>query len=309
MSSPRKPYWSGVFPAVTTQFNADNSVNLPATQQFIERLLKAGVDGLIMLGTCGENCSLLPEEKRAVLAAAKEVAGGKVPVISGVSEYTTALGSQYAKDAQKIGIDGLMVLPGMVYKSDTRETLTHFRTIARASDLPIMIYNNPIVYGVDIKPETFADLAGEKTIVAIKESSDDPRRITDLHNLHGDRFTLFCGVDDLVVESAALGIDGWVSGLTDVFPEESVVLWKLLQSGRFAEARGLYRWFTPLLHLDTKIKLVQYIKIGQQLVGLGSEKVRPPRLELEGDERAHVIGLYETALKNRPQLGGLKAAQ
>ena len=309
MSSPRKPYWSGVFPAVTTQFNADNSVNLPATQQFIERLLKAGVDGLIMLGTCGENCSLLPEEKRAVLAAAKEVVGGKVPVISGVSEYTTALGSQYAKDAQKIGIDGLMVLPGMVYKSDTRETLTHFRTIARASDLPIMIYNNPIVYGVDIKPETFADLAGEKTIVAIKESSDDPRRITDLHNLHGDRFTLFCGVDDLVVESAALGIDGWVSGLTDVFPEESVVLWKLLQSGRFAEARGLYRWFTPLLHLDTKIKLVQYIKIGQQLVGLGSEKVRPPRLELEGDERAQIIGLYETALKNRPQLGGLKAAQ
>ncbi|MDY0882396.1 dihydrodipicolinate synthase family protein [Dongia soli] len=306
---PRNPFWSGVFPAVTTQFNADNSLNLPATQQSIERLLRAGVHGLIMLGTCGENCSLLPEEKRAVLAAAKEVAGAKVPIISGVSEYTTALASQYAKDAQKIGIDGLMVLPGMVYKSDTRETLTHFRTVARASDLPIMIYNNPIVYGVDIKPETFGELAGEKTIVAIKESSDDPRRITDLHNLHGDRFTLFCGVDDLVLESAALGIDGWVSGLTDVFPEESVVLWDLLQAGRFAEARGLYRWFTPLLHLDTKIKLVQYIKIGQQVVGLGSEKVRPPRLELDGAERAEIIAMYETALKNRPQLGKLNAAQ
>jgi dihydrodipicolinate synthase/N-acetylneuraminate lyase len=301
--------WSGIFPAVTTQFNADNSINLPATQKSIEHLLKTGVHGLIMLGTCGENCSLLPEEKRTIIAAAKEVAGGKVPIISGVSEYTTALASQYAKDAQKIGIDGLMVLPGMVYKSDTRETLEHFRTVARASDLPVMIYNNPIVYGVDIKPETFADLAGEKTIVAIKESSDDPRRITDLHNLHGDRFTLFCGVDDLVMESAVLGIEGWVSGLTDVFPEESVVLWDLLLQGRLAEARNIYRWFTPLLHLDTKIKLVQYIKIGQQIVGLGSEKVRPPRLELVGEERAYVTGLYETALKNRPQLTALKAAQ
>ncbi|HVJ44329.1 MAG TPA: dihydrodipicolinate synthase family protein [Dongiaceae bacterium] len=301
--------WSGIFPAVTTQFNADSSLNLKATQHSIEHLLKAGVNGLIMLGTCGENCSLSAEEKRAVLAAAKEVAGGKVPIVSGVSEFTTASGAQYAKDAQKIGIDGLMVLPGMVYKSDTRETLEHFRTIARASDLPVMIYNNPVVYGVDIKPEQFAELAGEKTIVAIKESSDDPRRITDLHNLHGDRFTLFCGVDDLVMESAALGIEGWVSGLTDVFPEESVALWDLLLQGRFAEARSLYRWFTPLLHLDTKIKLVQYIKLGQQIVGLGSEKVRAPRLELVGEERAYVTGLYEAALKNRPKLASLKAAQ
>lgn len=301
--------WSGIFPAVTTQFNADSSLNLKATQQSIEHLVKAGVNGLIMLGTCGENCSLSADEKRAVLSAAKEVAGGKVPIVSGVSEFTTASGAQYAKDAQKIGIDGLMVLPGMVYKSDTRETVEHFRTIARASDLPVMIYNNPIVYGVDIKPEQFAELAGEKTIVAIKESSDDPRRITDLHNIHGDRFTLFCGVDDLVLESAVLGIEGWVSGLTDVFPEESVVLWTLIQQGRFAEARSIYRWFTPLLHLDTKIKLVQYIKIGQQIVGLGSEKVRAPRLELVGEERAYVTGLYETALKNRPKLGALKAAQ
>ncbi|HVI91762.1 MAG TPA: dihydrodipicolinate synthase family protein [Dongiaceae bacterium] len=301
--------WSGIFPAVTTQFNADSSLNLKATQQSIEHLLKAGVHGLIMLGTCGENCSLSADEKRAVLAAAKEVAGGRVPVLSGVSEFTTAAGAQYAKDAQKIGIDGLMVLPGMVYKSDTRETVEHFRTVARASDLPVMIYNNPIVYGVDIKPEEFALLADEKTIVAIKESSDDPRRITDLHNIHGDRFTLFCGVDDLVMESAALGIEGWISGLTDVFPEESVVLWDLLLQGRFAEARNLYRWFTPLLHLDTKIKLVQYIKLGQQIVGLGSEKVRAPRLELVGEERAYVTGLYETALQNRPTLNSLKAAQ
>jgi 1-pyrroline-4-hydroxy-2-carboxylate deaminase len=255
-----------------------------------------------VLGTVGENCSLRPEEKRKVLSAAKEVVNGRIPILSGVAEFTTAEAAQYARDAAKIGIDGLMALPGMVYKSDTRETLQHFRTVARASDLPIMIYNNPPVYGVDVKPETFAELASEKTIVAIKESSDDPRRITDLHNLYGDRFVLFCGVDDLLLESCALGIEGWVSGLTDVFPEESVELWTLCQAGRFAEARALYRWFTPLLHLDTSSKLVQYIKLGQQVVGLGSEKVRSPRLELAGEERAQIIALYEKAIATRPKL-------
>lgn len=295
------PSWTGVYPAVTTQFNADESLNIAATQQEMARLIEGGVHGFIMLGTVGENCSLRAEEKRKVIAAAKEVAGG-LPVLSGVAEFTTAEAALYARDAQKIGIDGLMVLPGMVYTSDTRETLNHFRTVARASDLPIMIYNNPLVYRVDIKPETFGELAAEKTIVAIKESSDDPRRITDLHNLYGDRFILFCGVDDLVLESAALGIEGWVSGLTDVFPEESVELWNLCQAGRFAEARALYRWFTPVLHLDTSPKLVQYIKLGQQVVGIGSEKVRAPRMELAGEERAHILGLYEKALATRPML-------
>ncbi len=297
------PSWAGVYPAVTTQFNADESLNIAATQKEMVRLIEGGVHGFIMLGTVGENCSLRAEEKRKVLGAAREVAG-KLPILSGVAEFTTAEAAQYAKDAEKIGIDGLMVLPGMVYTSDTRETLNHFRTVARASDLPIMIYNNPLVYRVDIKPETFAELASEKTIVAIKESSDDPRRITDLHNLYGDRFILFCGVDDLLLESCALGIEGWVSGLTDVFPEESVELWSLCQAGRFAEARALYRWFTPVLHLDTHSKLVQYIKLGQQIVGLGSEKVRAPRLELAGEERAHIIGLYEKAIATRPKLAG-----
>ncbi len=298
-----RPQWNGVFPAVTTQFNADETLNIPATQKQMERLIQGGVHGFIMLGTVGENCSLRAEEKRKVLSAAKEVVNGRIPILSGVAEFTTAEAAQYARDAAKIGIDGLMVLPGMVYKSDTRETLEHFRTVARASDLPIMIYNNPLVYGVDIKPETFGELASEKTIVAIKESSDDPRRITDLHNLHGDRFILFCGVDDLVLESCALGIEGWVSGLTDVFPEESVELWNLCQAGRFAEARALYRWFTPLLHLDTEIKLVQHIKLGQQMVGIGSEKVRAPRRELVGEERTRIMKLYETALSTRPKLG------
>jgi 4-hydroxy-tetrahydrodipicolinate synthase len=298
-----RPQWNGVFPAVTTQFNADESLNIPATQRLMERLIQGGVHGFIMLGTVGENCSLSADEKRKVLSAAKEVVNGRIPVLSGVAEFTTAEAVRYAKDAAKIGIDGLMALPGMVYKSDTRETLQHFRAVARASDLPVMIYNNPPVYGVDVKPETFAELASEKTIVAIKESSDDPRRITDLHTLHGDRFILFCGVDDLLLESCALGIEGWVSGLTDVFPEESVELWNLCQAGLFAEARALYRWFTPLLHLDTHSKLVQYIKLGQQVVGLGSEKVRAPRLELAGEERAAIIAKYEKALATRPKLG------
>lgn len=294
--------WAGVFPAVTTQFKADESLDLPATQKEIEALLKAGMNGLIMLGTCGENCSLQPAEKRAVLKAAKEVAGGKVPILSGVSEFTTASAMEYARDAEAIGIDGLMVLPGMVYKSDPHETLVHFTRVAGASGLPVMIYNNPLVYGVDIRPEAFAAYGAVENIVAIKESSDDPRRITDLHNAVGTRFKIFAGVDDLVLESAVLGIDGWVSGLSDVFPDEAVALWALCKAGRYEEARTIYRWFMPLLHLDTEIKLVQHIKLGQQIVGLGSETVRGPRLQLEGEERKRVIGLYETALANRPQL-------
>lgn len=294
--------WHGLYPAVTTQFKADESLDLPATQKEIEALLKAGVNGLIMLGTCGENCSLQPQEKRAVLQAAKEVAGGRVPVLSGVSEFTTASGMQYARDAEAIGIDGLMVLPGMVYKSDPRETLNHFSKVASASGLPVMIYNNPLVYGVDIRPEAFKEYGAVKNIVAIKESSDDVRRITDLHNEVGSRFKIFAGVDDLVLESSVLGVDGWISGLSDVFPDEAVALWKMCQAGRYEEARALYRWFTPLLHLDTEIKLVQHIKLGQQIVGLGTETVRAPRLTLAGEERKRVIGLYETALANRPQV-------
>ncbi len=298
----RQIAWSGLFPAVTTQFKTDGALDLPATQREISGLLAAGVHGLIMLGTVGENCSLLPEEKRAVLSAAREVVGGRVPILSGVAEYTTALAARYAQDAEKIGIDGLMVLPGMVYKSDARETLAHFAAIAKATRLPIMVYNNPIVYGVDIRPAMFADYAAIPNIVAIKESSDDIRRITDLHIETGSRFRLFAGVDDLVLESAALGIHGWVSGLADVFPAEAVALWSLAQAGRLEEARAIYRWFTPLLHLDTEIKLVQHIKLGQQIVGLGSETVRAPRLVLAGEERQRVIALYEKALATRPNL-------
>ncbi|MFQ6017876.1 MAG: dihydrodipicolinate synthase family protein [Kiloniellaceae bacterium] len=294
--------WTGVYPAVTTQFSADQSLDLEATASHVRTLVEAGVHGLVMLGTVGENTSLAPEEKRAVLEAARAAADDRVPVLSGVAECSTALACRFAEDAQGIGIDGLMVLPGMVYRSDARETLGHFRAVARASDLPVMCYNNPVAYGVDVTAEMFAELADEPTVVAIKESSDDPRRLTDIVNRCGTRYVLFCGVDDLALEAAMLGAAGWVAGLVNAFPEESLRLWDLAGAGRWAEARALYRWFMPVLHLDTHVKLVQYIKLAQAMAGLGTETVRAPRLPLEGEERARVSAIIRQALDSRPKL-------
>ncbi|MBL8794978.1 MAG: dihydrodipicolinate synthase family protein, partial [Planctomycetia bacterium] len=214
--------------------------------------------------------------------------------------YTTALACKFARDSAALGVNGLMVLPAMVYKGDARETVAHFRAVARASALPIMCYNNPPSYGVDITPEMFAELADEPTLVCIKESSDNPRRLTDLVNRVGDRYLLFSGVDDLVLESALLGAVGWVSGLVNAFPEESMQLWQLMTAGRWQEAREIYRWYTPLLHLDTHPKLVQYIKLAMAECGLGSEMVRAPRLPLIGKEREEIVGLVRQALAHRP---------
>jgi 4-hydroxy-tetrahydrodipicolinate synthase len=294
--------WKGVFPAVTTQFKPDQSIDVAATAAHIERLLRGGVHGFIMLGTVGENCSLDAEEKRQVLKLAVDTVKGRVPVLAGTAEYTTATACKYAVDAKAIGIDGLMVLPPMVYKSTPRETVAHFRAVARASDLPIMVYNNPPAYGVDITPEMFAELASEPTIVAIKESSDDPRRLTDIVNATGNRYTLFCGVDDLILESLMLGCVGWISGLVNAFPEESVRLYDLAVAGRYKEALPLYRWFMPLLHLDIGHQLVQQIKLAQHMAGLGSELVRAPRLVLEGAERERVRAIVQRALDQRPRL-------
>jgi 4-hydroxy-tetrahydrodipicolinate synthase len=294
--------WRGVFPAVTTQFRADGALDLASTQRGVEEQIRAGVHGLIIIGTVGENCSLDPQEKRQILAATKEVAARKVPVLSGVAEYTTAQAAAFARDCEKIGIDGLMVLPGMVYKADEREALAHFRAVAQASGLPIMIYNNPPAYNVDVTPEGFKELASERNVVAIKESSEDTRRLVDIVNLTGDRYTLFCGVDDLLLESMLLGATGWVSGLVNVFPKESVRLWELAAKGDWERAKAIYRWFMPTLHLDTSPKLVQMIKLGQKIVGNGSAVTRAPRLALEGEELKHVTRLYEEAIANRPTL-------
>jgi 4-hydroxy-tetrahydrodipicolinate synthase len=293
--------WRGVFPAVTTQFKTDQSIDLPATLAHVEKLIAAGVSGLVMLGTVGENCSLEYAEKLHVLRATVEHVRKRIPVLTGVAECTTALACRYAADAQKAGVDGLMVLPAMVYKSDPRETIAHFRGVAKASDLPILCYNNPVSYGVDITPSMFADLADEPKFVAIKESSENIRRITDLKNVCGERYILFGGVDDLVLESVMLGATGWISGLVNAFPVENQRLWELASAGNFAEAVKLYRWFMPLLHLDTHVKLVQYIKLAMAETGMGSETCRAPRLALVGQEREAILEVIRTAIRTRPK--------
>lgn len=292
--------WRGVFPAATTEFRGDQSLDIPATLAHLDAMLDAGVDGLIMLGTVGENGSLDPSEKREVLKATVAHVAGRVPVLTGVAENTTAAACRFAADARDAGVDGLMVLPAMLYKSDSRETIAHFRAVARATGLPIMVYNNPISYHVDISPEGFAELADEPTLVAIKESSENVRRVTDIVNVCGDRYLLFCGVDDLVLESMVLGVVGWVSGLVNAFPAENRLLWDLAKAGRFEEALAVYRWYTPLLHLDTHPKLVQYIKLAAQECGLGSETTRAPRLPLEGAERERVRKVIRDAIATRP---------
>jgi 4-hydroxy-tetrahydrodipicolinate synthase len=295
-----KTTWRGVFPAATTQFHDDQSLDLAGTVAHVERMIRAGAHGMIMLGTVGENCSLEPAEKLEILRETVRQVAGQVPVLSGVAECSTALACRFAEDARKAGVDGLMVLPAMVYKSEPRETVTHFRAVAKATDLPILCYNNPVSYGVDITPAMFADLADEPRFIAIKESSENVRRITDLVNCCGDRYLLFCGVDDLVLESVLLGAVGWVSGLVNAFPEENRLLWDLATAGRYEEARRVYRWYTPLLHLDTHPKLVQYIKLAMAEAGQGSEMVRAPRLPLVGREREEILDLIRRALRTRP---------
>src|SRR3954465_15406843 len=292
--------WRGVFPAATTEFRPDYALDLPATAKHIDAMIRAGVHGMIVLGTVGENCSLEPREKLDVIRAAREAIGGRVPLLTGVAECTTATACRFAVDAQKAGVDGLMVLPAMVYKADGREAMAHFRAVARATDLPVMIYNNPVSYSVDVTPAMFAELADEPRFVAIKESSENVRRLTDLKNLCGDRYLLFCGGDDLVLESIVLGAVGWVSGLVNAFPEENRLLWDLATSGKYEEALKVYRWYTPLLHLDTHVKLVQYIKLASAECGYGTELCRPPRLPLVGEERERVLGIIRKAIATRP---------
>ncbi|TWT75717.1 4-hydroxy-tetrahydrodipicolinate synthase [Posidoniimonas polymericola] len=292
--------WTGVYPAVTTQFRDDESMDVEATLSHVSALLDAGVHGIIMLGTVGENCSLDRQEKVDLLKATVELVGGRVPVLTGVAEYTTSMACAYSQTAQEVGADGLMLLPAMVYKSDAKETIAHFRTVASAIDLPIMCYNNPISYSIDITPEMFDEMSDEPKFVAIKESSENTRRITDIRNRCGDRYTLLCGVDDLVLESLILGAEGWVSGLVNAFPAENRLLWDLVQAGRWEEALLVYQWYTPLLHLDTHPKLVQYIKLANVECGYGSEVVRAPRLPLVGAERAAILKIIRDAIETRP---------
>ncbi|MCH8149394.1 MAG: dihydrodipicolinate synthase family protein [Planctomycetes bacterium] len=297
---PLKVDWHGVYPAVPTQFKDDFSIDIPATRSHVEALLENGIHGLIMLGTIGENCSLSLDEKVEVLTMAVEVAKGKVPILNGVAEFTTQGACNTARAAEEVGVDGLMVMPAMVYNSDGRETINHFRTVAAATRLPIMCYNNPPVYRVDITPEMFQAMADVDNLVCIKEASGDARRITDLFNALGDRYLIFSGLDDVALESIMLGCTGWVSGLVDAFPRENRLLWDAATSGDYQRALEIYRWYMPMLHFDSHPKLVQYIKLACAEVGYGTEFVRAPRLPLVGEERESALKIIRDSIATRP---------
>lgn len=294
--------WSGVFPAVTTQYTADFKVDYAATHRVIGTLVEDGVSGLVVCGTVGENTSLTRAEKIGVMEAARDAAGGRIPVIAGIAEYTTEFACETAREAARVGVDGVMVMPALVYSAKPRETAAHFRGVAKATELPMMVYNNPPIYRNDVTPDILASIADCDTIVCFKESSGDTRRFTDLRNLVGDRFILFAGLDDVVVESVLVGAVGWVSGMSNVFPREGETLFRLARAGRFAEAQPLYAWFMPLLHLDARPDLVQCIKLCEHIAGRGAFLTRPPRLPLEGAERAAVERIMREALANRPKL-------
>jgi len=296
------PTWRGVIPALMTEMKQNGDLDLEATVRHIDSCLSAGCEGFVMLGTLGENSSLSLEEKETVVATAVKAVKGRVPVIAGVAEYTTKLAITAGNRMGAAGASGIMALPTMVYHTDARESVNHFRTMANAVDLPIMIYNNHMAYKVDLKPEDFAQLVDVKNIVAVKESSHDSRRITDMINRLGGRFAIVSGVDDLFLENALFGAVGWVSGLANSFPNEAVQLYRLAKANRTAEALELYRWFMPLLHLDVATKLVQYIKLANQMTGEGAEWVRAPRLVLEGEERQRIAGIIQHAIDHRPAL-------
>jgi 1-pyrroline-4-hydroxy-2-carboxylate deaminase len=297
-----KPFFQGVFPAITTQLKRDQSLDLEATARHADILIDSGVAGLIFLGSLGENQPLLRQEKRRVIEAMVKAVGGRVPILSGVAESSTDEACAYLRDLERLGVNGVMLMPAMLYKGDRRETMAHFRAAARATGLPIMIYNNPISYGNDITPEMFAELALEKKFVALKESSGDVRRITDLRNALGDRYAIFTGVDDLALEASILGIDGWVAGSGIAFPAENQYFWNLTRQGQWEKAREFYRWFTPLLHLDVSVKFVQYIKLAVQETGLGAEWVRAPRLTLAGAERQRILKIIHDGIATRPKI-------
>jgi 4-hydroxy-tetrahydrodipicolinate synthase len=298
----RNRNWAGVFSAITTKLDQDQNVDGDAVTGDVRFQIEAGVDGIIACGSLGEASTLTADEKISVAALAKEAAG-EAPVLLTVAEDSTRAAMRLAERAEEIGLDGLMVLPAMRYVSTPKETIAHFRSVARASSLPIMVYNNPVAYQVDISPAMFGEIADETKFVAIKESSADLRRITDIVNVVGDRYRIFTGVDDLALESLMLGATGWVAGLVCAFPRETVAIYRLAKEGRYQEAREIYRWFMPLLHLDFSPRFVQNIKLVEHMVRGTSTTVRAPRLPLDKADHDMVAAVVRGALRNRPDLG------
>jgi 4-hydroxy-tetrahydrodipicolinate synthase len=290
--------WKGVFPAVTTKLTERGEVDIDALRFSINRLVENSVSGVIVLPMLGENASMSMEEREAIIRAAVEAVAGRVPVLAGLAEITLEAAKRNALAYQEFGAEGLMVFPSLGYKTDPRETVEWYKQIASASSLPIMIYNNPIAYGVDCTVEVLKELVNTPEIVCIKEETGDIRRVTDMLVEFGDRFQIFCGVDDLIVESSALGVTGWVSGMTNVWPAECVEIFNLCAQEKFAEARKLYHILTPSFHLDTHVKLVQYIKLAENIVYGAPEWTRAPRLSLVAEEREHVVRTVTKAMND-----------
>jgi len=292
--------WKGVYPAVTTKFKADFSLDLEAMATHTEFQLGAGVHGLIILGSLGENSTLSMDEKLQLTEFFVNQVNGRVPLLACIAESDTRQACFFAGRAQALGVDGFMLLPPMRYPSDQRETMSYLEEVAAASDLPFMLYNNPVAYGTDLSPADFEMLASNPKFVAIKESSANTRRVPEIRRRTGDRFAIFCGVDDLAFECFTLGAVGWVAGLVVAFPRETVRIYDLMCAGKWAEARQLYEWFLPLLSLDIGPKFVQQIKLVEEIMGVGSARVRSPRLALGEAEASHVRLIVEAALANRP---------
>jgi 4-hydroxy-tetrahydrodipicolinate synthase len=292
--------WQGVFPAVTTKFKTDLSVDLDAMARHLEFQLDAGVHGVIILGSLGENSTLNMEEKLQLTGFFIRQVEGRVPLLACIAESDTRQACFYAEQAEAMGIDGFMLLPPMRYPSDQRETMNYLEEVADASDVPIMLYNNPVAYGTDLDPADFETLAANPKFVAIKESSANTRRIPEIRRRTGDRYAIFCGVDDLAYESFTLGAVGWVAGLVVAFPRETVRIYDLMRAGKWLEARQIYEWFLPLLGLDIGPKFVQQIKLVEELMGVGTARVRSPRLTLSEAEARRVRLILEHALAHRP---------
>jgi len=296
------PKWQGVYPAMLTPFRPDDTIDFDMFTVNLNAQLDAGIDGVVMGGSLGEASTLLNEEKTELLRHCKQTMSRPVPAIVTIAEQSTRAAIQVAQSAEKNGADGLMILPPMRYKADDRETVQYFKTIAANSSLPIMIYNNPYDYKIEVTIEMFGELTAINSIQSIKESTRDVSNVTRLKNAFGDRYKILCGVDTLALEELALGADGWVGGLVDAFPAETVAIFRLMKAGRYGEALQLYRWFLPVLELDIHPKLVQYIKLAATQTGLGSEYVRAPRLVIEGAERKKVLATISKAIETRPVL-------
>lgn len=294
--------WKGVFPALTTKFNSQEALDLPEFAKNLQAQLDGGINGIILGGSLGEASTITESEKETLVKFSQEKLEGKIPVILNIAEGSTREATRQAKLAQEWGADGLMLLPPMRYKADDRETTAFFKAVAQSTELPIMLYNNPVDYKIEITLDMFESLIEEKNITAVKESTRDVSNVTRLVNRFGDRLKILCGVDTLALEELVLGADGWVAGLVCAFPAETVRIFQLVKAGKITEALSIYRWFLPLLELDLHPKLVQYIKLAEQEAGIGSEYVRAPRLTLEGAERTRILKIIQDGIAKRPKL-------